>query len=115
MLGSWKSFISVSVGVLAFAVGALAQGGATGAIIGTVQDRSGALVGNANVRIRNQDTNVVERSVTTGPDGSFTAALLPVGTYVVSIQAEGFAEAKISEVGVRVTETTRMSTKLNPK
>src|SRR5215471_5503776 len=111
----WNRFIATSFAVLALAIGALAQGGATGAIFGTVQDPSGAFVANANVRITNQDTNVVERSVTTGPDGSFTAALLPVGTYVVSIQAEGFADAKISDVIVRVTETTRMSAKLNTK
>ena len=114
-MGVWNRFIATSVAVLALAIGALAQGGATGAIFGTVQDPSGAFVANANVRITNQDTNVVERSVTTGPDGSFTAALLPVGTYVVSIEAQGFADAKISDVVVRVTETTRMSTKLNTK
>src|SRR5215471_19026996 len=114
-MGIWNRFIATSVAVLALAIGALAQGGATGAIFGTVQDPSGAFVANANVRITNQDTNVVERSVTTGPDGSFTAALLPVGTYVVSIQAEGFADAKISDVVVRVTETTRMTAKLTTK
>src|SRR5215831_3188273 len=115
MLGSWNRFIATSVAVLALVAGALAQGGATGAILGTVQDPSGAFVANANVRITNQDTNVVERSVTTGPDGTFTAALLPVGTYVVSIHSEGFADAKISDVVVRVTETTRMSAKLSTK
>ena len=114
-MGIWNRFIATSVAVLALAIGALAQGGATGAIFGTVQDPSGAFVANANVRITNQDTNVVERSVTTGPDGSFTATLLPVGTYVVSIEAQGFADAKISDVIVRVTETTRMSAKLNTK
>jgi hypothetical protein len=114
-MGLWNRFIATSVAVLALAVGALAQGGATGAILGTVQDPSGAFVANANIRITNQDTNVIERSVTTGPDGSFTATLLPVGTYVVSIEAQGFADAKISDVVVRVTETTRMSAKLNTK
>jgi hypothetical protein len=115
MLGSWNRFIATSVAVLALAVAALAQGGATGAILGTVQDPSGAFVANAEVRITNQDTNVIERSVTTGPDGTFTATLLPVGTYVVSIHSESFAEAKVSDVVVRVTETTRLSAKLNTK
>jgi len=113
MLGSWKRFIFSSVAALALAAGAVGQGGATGAIAGTVQDPSGAFIANASVRITNQDTNVVERSVTTGPDGAFTAPLLPVGTYVVNITAQGFAEAKISNVVVRVTETTRMTTKLS--
>jgi hypothetical protein len=115
MLGSWKKFVGSSVAVLALAIASFAQGGATGAITGTVQDPSGAFVTNAKVLITNQDTGVVERSVTTGPDGAFTAALLPVGTYVVNIQAEGFADAKISDVVVRVTETTRMTAKVNTK
>src|SRR5437879_7835801 len=115
MLGSWKKFIAIGVATLALAAAALGQGGATGAITGTVQDPSGAFVANATVRITNQDTAVIERSVTTGPDGAFTAPLMPVGTYSVSIHAEGFAEAKIANVAVRVTETTRMTAKLTTK
>src|SRR5215469_11677535 len=115
MLGSWRQLIGGSVTLLALAIAALGQGGATGAITGTVQDPSGAFVANANVRITNQETNVLERSVTTGSDGVFTVALLPVGTYVVDIHSQGFADAKISDVVLRVTETTRMTAKLNTK
>src|SRR5579864_9162759 len=115
MLGSWKKLIAISVAGLGLGAAALGQGGATGAITGTVQDPSGAFVANATVRITNQDTGVVERSVTTGPDGAFTAPLMPVGTYSVSIHAEGFAEAKVADVAVRVTETTRMTAKLTTK
>ncbi len=93
----------------------LAQGGATGAITGTVQDASGAFVANAEVRITNQDTNELVRTVKTGADGSFAAPLLPVGTYTLAIQSPGFAEARFRDVVVRVTETTRLNTKLNPK
>jgi hypothetical protein len=104
------SFIALVMTATAFG-----QGGATGAITGTVQDPSGAVIAKAEVRITNQDTNVLERTVTTGPDGTFTAPLLPVGTYVVSIQSAGFAEGKFANIGVRVTETTRMIAKLSTK
>jgi Carboxypeptidase regulatory-like domain len=99
----------------AMTVPAFGQGGATGAITGTVEDPSGAVIAKADVRMTNQDTNVLERTVTTGPDGTFTAPLLPVGTYTVSIQSAGFAEGKYLNVGVRVTETTRMIAKLSTK
>src|SRR4051794_30806630 len=108
-------FLALSVLALALVVQGFAQGGATGAITGTVQDPSGAFVANADVRITNQETGVLERSVKTGPDGSFTAPLMPVGRYSVSIQAEGFADAKIADVLVRVTETTRMTAKVSTK
>jgi hypothetical protein len=111
---------SIRIVVLAFialvmTATAFGQGGATGAITGTVQDPSGAVIAKADVRITNQDTNVLERTVTTGADGAFTAPLLPVGTYTVSIQSAGFAEGKFSNVAVRVTETTRMIAKLSTK
>ncbi|HEV2401825.1 MAG TPA: TonB-dependent receptor [Candidatus Sulfotelmatobacter sp.] len=112
MAGSSIRFIVLSVVTLALVAAAFGQGGATGAITGTVQDPSGALVANAEVRITDQDTGVLQRTVTTGPDGAFTAPLLPVGTYTLSIHAPGFADAKVADVAVRVTETTRMTAKL---
>ena len=80
MSSSSIRFIVFSLIALALTAQVFAQGGATGAIAGTVQDPSGALVANADVRITNQQTNVLERSVKTGSDGSFIAPLLPVGT-----------------------------------
>ncbi len=58
---------------------AFAQGGATGAINGTVEDASGAVVANADVRIINQDTGTVTRVTKTDATGSFVATLLPAG------------------------------------
>jgi hypothetical protein len=99
----------------AFLVQAFAQGGATGAISGTVEDTTGASVANADVRITNQATNVVERSVNTGADGSFTAPLLPVGTYSLAVTSAGFAQRNFLDIVVRVTETTRVTAKLSPQ
>src|SRR5579859_5269344 len=102
-----------SFAVFALAIQAFGQGGATGAITGVVQDPSGAVVANAEVSVTNQETGVLERSLRTGPDGSFTAPLLPVGTYRVGIHASGFAEAKFADIAVRVTETTHMNAKVS--
>ena len=77
--------------IAAFIAQGFAQGGATGAIAGTVQDSSGASIANAEVRITNEGTKILERTVTTGPDGSFTAPLLPVGTYSLAVTSAGFA------------------------
>ena len=90
-----------------------AQGGATGAITGTVQDNSGASIANAEVRITNQATKTLERTVRTGSDGAFTAPLLPVGTYSIAVASTGFARRDFNDVEVRVTETTRFIAKLS--
>ncbi len=78
----------------------------------TVLDPSGAVVAGADVRIVNQDTGALTRTVKTDQDGSFTAQLLPVATYTVTVQAPGFTEGNFSKIAVRVTETTRMSAQL---
>src|SRR4029077_317877 len=106
----WISFMAV----VAVVAQAFAQGGATGAITGTVQDASSAFIANAEVQITNQDTRVLERTVRTDASGSFTTPLLPVGTYAVSVKSSGFADASFSNIVVRVTETTRLIPALTP-
>ncbi|HEY1270852.1 MAG TPA: carboxypeptidase regulatory-like domain-containing protein [Terriglobales bacterium] len=91
-----------------------AQGGATGAITGTVQDPTGAVVAGADVRIVNQETGVLARSTKTDANGLFAAQLLPVGTYTVTIGSAGFQEGKFTDIAVRITETTKMSARLAP-
>src|SRR5215469_6922446 len=103
----------IFVSLLAFSTGlALAQGGATGAITGTVQDPSGGLIASARVEIVSETTGQVVRDLTTDSSGSFTATLLPVGSYSVEVSATGFATTKFTGVLVRVTETTRMTAAL---
>jgi uncharacterized surface anchored protein len=109
MSSTLMRMVVLSLMVVGLAAQGFSQGGATGAITGTVQDPSGAVVANADVQLTNQDTGVLERSVKTGPDGSFNAQLLPVGTYTVSVHAPGFGAAKFADIAVRVTETTRMT------
>lgn len=92
-----------------------AQGGATGAIAGTVQDPSGAIVANADVIITNQDTGVVARTLKTDDAGTFTATLLPVANYAITVSSPSFAEARFPDIAVRVTETTRLTAKLVPR
>ena len=65
----------------------------TGLIAGTVKDASGAVVPNATVTLTNTDTNVVVRTVKTGGGGEFTAPLLPIGHYSLSVEAGGFQKS----------------------
>jgi len=86
-----------------------AQGGATGAIGGVVQDASGAVIANAKVSVKSEATGEVLREATTDTSGLFTATLLPVGNYTVEVNVAGFPDTKFPGVVVRITETTRMT------
>ncbi len=93
----------IALAVLASLGQMFAQGGATGAITGTVLDPSGAVVAGAEVRIVNQDTGVLTRTTKTDGNGSFTATLLPVGTYTLSFTSPGFQEGKFTDIALRIT------------
>ena len=97
---------------LSFASLAFAQGGATGAISGVVQDSSGAVIASAKVSITSEATGEVLRQLTTNASGLFNALLLPVGTYTVEVNAAGFPVTKFPGVVVRITETTRITATL---
>src|SRR4051812_25856714 len=112
-MSNLKSFAAIAV-VLALATLAAAQGGATGAISGTVTDITGANVVGAQVQIINQDTGAVARTLKTDASGAFTAALLPVATYTVQVTATGLGEGNFKDIAVRITETTRLTAKLAP-
>jgi hypothetical protein len=101
-------YFSTLILMLSCACLAFAQGGATGAISGTVQDASGAVVSGAKVKVMSEATGQHVRELTTDDAGIFTVTLLPVGNYTVEVNATGFAASKFTGIAVSITETTRM-------
>jgi Carboxypeptidase regulatory-like domain len=91
-----------------------AQGGATGAIAGTVLDPSGGVIPNAAIQIVDAGTGQAARNLITNSSGSFIATLLPPGAYTVVVNAPGFGEGRVNAVAVRVTETTTLNVVLKP-
>ena len=75
---SIRKTMAAGVLIACFTGWAFAQGGATGAITGTVQDASGAVVSGAKVDIVSQATGQLARHLVTDSSGIFTATLLPV-------------------------------------
>jgi len=63
--------------------------GSTGTILGVVKDPSGAPVPGAKVTVNNAETDST-RTATTGDDGSYRVAALPVGRYTLRVEHEGF-------------------------
>src|SRR4051812_44368248 len=61
----------------------------SGAVIGTIEDNSGAPVAGATVHLRSVSQNQV-RDFVTDSSGSFTASGLTPGTYDITVSANGF-------------------------
>src|SRR5204863_10161943 len=70
----------------------------TGQISGTVKDPTGAVVPNATITVTNTDQVAAVRTVTTSAGGDFSAPLLPVGRYSLTVEAPGFQ--KSSHTGI---------------
>ncbi|MCS7078770.1 MAG: TonB-dependent receptor [Chloracidobacterium sp.] len=62
-----------------------------GALSGTVKDASGAVIGNAVVKVKNVETGLT-RETTTGEDGTFRVPALAAGAYDITVTATGFTE-----------------------
>jgi hypothetical protein len=78
-----------AVTVIVAPTSATAQDFSTGSLAGTVTDSNGAPVAGASVAVRSNEQGFT-RNVTTDASGSFRAALVPIGSYTVTIEAPGY-------------------------
>src|SRR5262249_25246798 len=76
----------------------------TGSISGIVKDPSGAVVANANVVLTNTDTGIAVRTVKTNGAGEYSAPLLPIGHYKVTVEAAGFKTSVQQGIELNVNE-----------
>ena len=85
----------------------------TGEIDGNIRDSSGAVIPNATVTVTNTDRNQVALTVQSNAQGEFTAPLLAIGHYSISVTAQGFkTTTQSSEVHVGVA--TPLEVNLQP-
>ncbi len=82
-----------------------------GTILGTVTDRSGAVVAGAKVTVKNTGTGL-ERTTETSADGSYALPELPIGTYSVTVTQTGFDTFIATGVTVDVAGERRIDAPL---
>lgn len=82
-----------------------------GSASGVVVDPSGAAVANARVEITNTATGVSQVTTSTSA-GQFVFPVLPVGTYTLSVAAQGFRKAVVNGVTVALDQTTNANVTL---
>jgi hypothetical protein len=78
-----------------------------GSIVGLVTDPAGARVSGAQITVTNLAANQ-SASVTTDSNGEYTANLLRIGVYSVTVEKPGFQRAVQSSVDVGVNQTVRV-------
>lgn len=78
----------------------------TGGLTGTVADTNGAVIQGASVTVKNNATNF-SRTAVTNDEGRWSLTLLPVGTYDISYEKEGFKKSigRATDVEASVTRT----------
>src|SRR6267142_7140427 len=84
----------------------------TGSISGTVTDSSDAVVSGATVTIVNTDTGVTMRTVKTDNSGGYSAPLLPIGHYRVTVAAGGFSKSVRQGIELNVNDKLAINAKL---
>jgi hypothetical protein len=90
-----------------------AQVTATATLQGTVTDKTGALIPNAEIKITNKNTGETRAGTSNGA-GLYSFNLLPAGTYEVKISMTGFAAADFQGVELAVARTTTIDAELSP-
>ena len=90
----------------------LVRADVTGAILGTVRDRTSAVIVGARVVATNVETNF-SKTATTGSDGQYHILALPAGTYRVTAEAAGFQSFAATGIDVKVNDQLRIDATLD--
>ncbi|MEQ1763581.1 MAG: carboxypeptidase regulatory-like domain-containing protein [Pyrinomonadaceae bacterium] len=85
----------------------------SGTLRGTITDPNGAVIPTATVQATSTETGL-ERTVTTGDDGVYNFAFLPIGTYRLVVTRNDFNRVTQDAVGVTLNQTTVINVQLAP-
>ena len=109
-LGIFTTWLLVAVLIGVLPRVAQAQN-ATGRIVGTVADSTGAVVPDATVTVTNQTTGA-SRSMKTDASGDFNFELLPIGLYSVKVERLGFKVFIVKGITLQVEESRSIPVKM---
>jgi hypothetical protein len=98
---------------LLFAFSPAMYGQANSSFSGNVTDKSGSTVPGATVTVTSQTTGLV-RTAKADDAGHYLVPLLPVGTYTVHVDANGFQSAESKDLTLQIDEAREVDFPLNP-
>src|SRR5215471_416550 len=97
--------LCVCVGIMLPTIGSAQQN--YGTILGTITDKTGAVVPGAKITVTNTATQV-NRETATDKEGFFQAISLPVGTYTVTVEKEGFSKEITQPKALDINQNLRV-------
>ena len=106
-----KQILLLTVVLCALAVPARAQF-ETSTVLGTVRDTTGAVVPEAKVVLSSTATGV-STTKTTNQEGNFEFVTVSAGTYLLTVEKDGFAMAVVDNVSVQVSTRLRVDAQMN--
>ncbi len=83
----------------------------TGRILGTITDPKGGTVPGAKIRVTNIATQI-HTTIVSGNDGAFQVLDLPIGTYKVEIEKDGFRKAVIENQTLTINRALRVDVQM---
>ena len=83
----------------------------TASIVGTITDTSGAVIPNAKIVVSNPERGFT-RDLISNSAGEYTAARIPIGNYVVTVEVKGFQKLVRSGITLEVGQTLRVDLQL---
>ncbi len=102
----WATLLAVSL-LLMVSIAASAQT-FTATLTGTITDQNGGALPGAKVVVTNQGTKL-EYTATTTDAGIYTLPFLPVGNYVITVEASGFKKLASNEIKLEINQTARVN------
>lgn len=85
----------------------------SGTLRGTVTDSNGAFVPNATITVRNKDTGL-ERKIVSSDEGLYNIPFLPIGEYTVEATRTDFNTVTRDNVRISLNETAVVNVRLDP-
>src|SRR5713226_4296803 len=108
---NWLSEVPVLVVCVLLAALPLLGADVTAALSGTVKDASGAVVSGASITLTNTQTNI-SRTLKSGPDGSYSFTLVPVGNYKLTVEQTGFRKYVQDGIVLQVNQAAKQDVSL---
>lgn len=88
-------------------------GQATGSFSGTVSDKTGSVITGATVRISSQATGTV-REAKTDDTGHYLVPLIPIGTYTIRVESQGFQPVEQKDLRLQVDDHRNVDFTMSP-